>query len=128
MLSTLPPVRQLPDDRGVLGIAGTAITAKAFNAQGRLFFLNPSHVNANDSNPGEDPNYPCLTLAGAFAKCTANQHDTIVYVAGAPGLNLSAALVWNKNYTHLIGVCAPTMVGQRARIFQLSTLTGASAD
>jgi hypothetical protein len=58
---------------------------------------------------------------------TANQNDTLLYVAGATTLtNLSATLTWAKSYTHFMGVCAPTRVGQRARIFQLSTATGLS--
>jgi len=62
----------------------------------------------------------------AFNACTANRHDTVVYIAGSSSITLSAALTWSKNYTHLIGVAAPTEIAQRARIFQLSTLTAAS--
>jgi hypothetical protein len=56
----------------------------------------------------------------------ANQHDVVLYLASSSGINLSAALTWSKNFTHLVGMCAPTHAAQRARIFQLSTLTGAS--
>jgi hypothetical protein len=56
----------------------------------------------------------------------ANQHDTVIYIAGSSGNTETAAVTWDKNYTHLIGIAAPTEVAQRARIFQLSTLTGAS--
>lgn len=124
--SGLIPVGAIPHNIGVLGIPGTEIFAKNGSTSGRLFYLNPSHALADDDNPGQDPEAPLATLAGAFDKCTAGQHDTIVYIAGATSLTLTAALVWNKNYTHLIGLCAPTMIAQRARIFQLSTLTGAS--
>jgi hypothetical protein len=86
--------------------------------------IAPDSPNANDANDGTDPIYPKLTLDGtngAFAACTAGHHDTIVYVAGAAGLTMSGVLPWNKDYTHLVGVCAPTMVGQRARIFSPTT-------
>lgn len=86
--------------------------------EARYIYLAPDNPNANDSNDGTDPIYPKLTLPGAFAECVAGQHDTIVYVAGTAGISLSAQLVWNKDYTHLLGICAPTMVGQRARISQ----------
>jgi len=83
-------------------------------------------ANGSDSNPGTSYKKPLATIAAAYALCTANQHDVVLVLAGSSGNTLSAALTWSKNYTHLIGMCAPTHAGQRARIFQLSTLTGAS--
>lgn len=68
---------------------------------------------------------PC-DLASAYGKCVAGQHDTVIYIASSSGMTLSAALVWAKDYTHLIGIAAPTAIGVRSRIFQLSTLTAAS--
>lgn len=126
-MSGLLPIGYVAGDDGILGIAGTKIYPKFTNMYpGRIFYLNPSHTNADDDNDGQDPNYPLATLAQAYANCTANQNDTVIYVAGSTSLTLTAALTWAKSYTHLIGVCAPVNVGQRARIFQLSTLTGAS--
>jgi hypothetical protein len=93
---------------------------------GNIFFLDPSHPAASDNNDGRSINTPFSTLAAAYAAATANQNDIIYYIAGSSSLTLTAALDWAKNYVHLIGVCAPTRVGQRARIFQLSTLVGAS--
>jgi len=49
-----------------------------------------------------------------------------LYKAGSSGNTLAAAVTWSKSYTHLIGWCAPTMVGLRSRIFQAALLTGAS--
>lgn len=83
-------------------------------------------ANGSDSNVGTSFKSPLATIAAAEDLCVANQHDVVLYIAGSSGINLSAALTWDKNYTHLIGLCAPTRAAQRARIFQLSTLTGAS--
>lgn len=83
-------------------------------------------ANGDDDNPGDRWTKPLATIAAAYAKCVANQHDVVLVLAGSSGNTLSAALTWSKNYTHLIGLCAPTHAAQRARIFQLSTLTGAS--
>jgi hypothetical protein len=104
-----------------------AITALA-TGEGKIYYLNPSHTNASDTNTGNrnSKDTPFATLAGAYAGLTANQNDVLVYVAGSTSLTLSAAFTWAKSYTHFIGVCAPTRTAQRARIFQLSTLTGAS--
>lgn len=93
-------------------------------AEGNVYFVNGA--DGSDSNSGESPDQALLTINAAFAKCTANQNDIVYLIGDSSGVTMSAALDWNKNYTHLIGVCAPTRVGQRARIFQLSTLTGAS--
>lgn len=89
-----------------------------------VYLVDPA--NGADTNLGDRWTKPLATLAAAYAKCVANQHDTVLYLAGSSGINMSAALTWAKNHTHLIGLCAPTMAAQRARIFQLSTLTGAS--
>jgi len=89
-----------------------------------VYFVDP--VNGSNSNTGDRWTKPVADIATAFGKCTANQHDTVVYLASSSGITMTAALDWNKNYTHLVGMCAPTCVGQRARIFQLSTLEGAS--
>jgi hypothetical protein len=91
---------------------------------GTAFFVDP--VNGSDSNDGREVNRAVKTLAVAYGLTTANKNDVVYYIAGSSGLTLTAALTWSNSYTHLIGLCAPTMVGQRARIFQLSTLIGAS--
>lgn len=100
--------------------AGTLLAGTA----GNDYFVDPA--NGNNANSGTTPGNAFASIATAFAACTANQHDCVWYIAGSSGINLSAALNWNKNYTHLVGICAPTRTAQRSRIFQLSTLTGAS--
>jgi hypothetical protein len=95
-----------------------------FNKDSKYYFVDAA--NGSDSSDGLTPETALATIIAAEDKCVANQHDTVFLIAGSSGLDMTAALTWDKNYTHLIGVCAPTMVAQRARIFQLSTLTGAS--
>jgi hypothetical protein len=91
----------------------------------QVYIVDPDNGN-DDRNTGLSFNSPLLTIPAAYAKCVANQHDVVLVLAGAAGLNLSATLTWGKNHTHLIGMCAPSHVAQRARIFQLSTATGLS--
>ncbi len=81
-----------------------------------IYLVDPA--NGDDDALGDRWTQPLKTIAAAEAKCVANQHDVVLYVAGATSESLAAQLVWDKNYTHLIGLCAPTNVGQRARIFQ----------
>ena len=95
-----------------------------FSKNAKYYFVDPA--NGSDGNSGLSPEYALAGLEAAEAKTVANQHDTVFYIAGSSGNNLAAALTWDKNYTHLIGIAAPTNIAQRARIFQTSTLTGAS--
>ena len=96
---------------------------------GNYYFVDP--VNGADGNEGS-VELPLKTLYGALAKCTAGNNDVVVLIgngAASGSARLSTALAqevnsaatsgvltWNKDATHLIGVCAPTQIAQRARI------------
>jgi len=96
---------------------------------GNYYFVDP--LNGADGNDGT-PELPLKTLYGALAKCTAGNNDVVLLMGdgtSAGSARLSTALAqeinssatngtlnWNKNATHLVGVCAPTSVAQRARI------------
>ncbi len=95
-----------------------------FSKNAKYYFVDPA--NGSDGNSGLSPEEALAGIETAEGKCVANQHDTVFYIGGSSGNNLAAALTWDKNYTHLIGICAPTQVAQRSRIFQTSTVTGAS--
>ncbi len=95
-----------------------------FSGKSKYYFVDPA--SGSDDQDGLTPAKAMAGIEAAEAKCVANQHDAVVYIAGSSGNTLQAALTWDKNYTHLVGVAAPTEVAQRARIFQLSSLTGAS--
>ncbi|KKM66038.1 hypothetical protein LCGC14_1485250 [marine sediment metagenome] len=91
--------------------------------QGVDTFFDPA--NGSDASGDGSMESPFAGLETAFAAATANQHDIVWYISGSSGNNLAAAMTWSKSYTHLFGICAPTRVAQRARIFQTSDLTGA---
>jgi hypothetical protein len=95
-----------------------------FSQDAKYYFVDAA--NGSDGNSGLSPDEALATIIQAEDMCVANRHDTVFYIASGSSINMSAALTWDKSYTHLIGICAPTHVAQRARIFQLSTLTGAS--
>ena len=96
---------------------------------GNWYFVDPA--NGSDGNTGAADN-PLATLYMAHAKMTAGQNDVAVLVGngsttGTARLSTALAqavdssvtagtLVWSKNACHLIGMTAPTMVAQRARI------------
>jgi len=100
------------------------MTGLPYTRDSKYYFVDPAR--GSPGNDGLSLDTPLDTLIAAEDKTVANQHDAVIYVAGGTGLNMTAALTWDKNYTHLVGIAAPTQVAQRARIFQLSTLTSAS--
>jgi hypothetical protein len=85
-----------------------------FSSLSNYYFVDAT--NGNDTNDGLLPETALAGIEAAYAKTTANQHDTIFLIGRGSAVNMSAALTWANNYTHLIGICAPCHVGQRARI------------
>jgi hypothetical protein len=96
---------------------------------GNWYFVDP--VNGADGNDGS-ADYPLATLYAAINRAVSGNNDVIVLMSNGSSTGsarLSTALAqtidptattgtlnWNKNATHLIGMGAPTRVGQRARI------------
>jgi hypothetical protein len=85
-------------------------------AGGNTYFVDAQ--NGSDSNDGSSPVNAFQSMTKAFAALTANQNDILFVIGGAKALNLTATLVWNKNYTHLIGLCSANGISNRSRIFQ----------
>lgn len=81
----------------------------------KAYIVDP--VNGSDTNSGTDWGHPLKTLIAAEDKCVADRHDAVIFLAGASADNPTAAIVWDKSYTHLIGVGSelPGM-GQRCRV------------
>lgn len=97
---------------------------------GTWYWVDP--VNGSASNDGLAPvadnagHGPLATVGAAYAKTAAGHHDVVALIEGDTASVESAAVTWSNDYTHLIGFCSPVRQGQRARITQLSALTGAS--
>lgn len=97
---------------------------------GKAIFVDPA--TGSDGNRGDSLGRPFASLYKAHASATAGNND-VIYLVGDGGtaatarLSLANAqavdssvsagtLVWSKNATHLVGICAPATVSQRARI------------
>ena len=96
--------------------------------QGKVYYLDAA--NGSDNNDGKVPKRAFKTLSAAEDALTADQNDILYYLAGASSISLTTTLAWDKNFTHLIGVCAPVKTGQRARVFSsgnFNTLMNVSA-
>lgn len=83
-----------------------------FGPKSQVFMYDP--VNGNDSNSGLSFEAPKKTLKAAFDLCTSDEHDTVLALAGDSANNPAAALAWNKDYTHLVGL-GPDLFGQGQR-------------
>lgn len=84
---------------------------------GKTWFVDPA--NGSDSNNGLSPTAAFDTLGAAHSAAVAGRNDVVLLIGdgGTTGTaRLSAGLTWSKNATHLIGMGAPTMISQRARI------------
>jgi hypothetical protein len=78
-------------------------------------------VNGSDSNPGTSWEAPLKTLKAGLDKCTADEHDAVLFLSGDTADNPAAALTWNKDYTHLIGLSSGVYgLGQRCRVVALA--------
>ena len=90
---------------------------------GNTFYLDPA--NGSDGNDGKSVATAVKTLTTGYGLLRDGYNDTLVYIAGTGSINLSATLTWDKSYAHLIGLCSPVGIGNRARIFQAAA-TGIS--
>jgi hypothetical protein len=112
------------------GVGGVPFT-------GNWWFVNAttgSDGNAS-AGTGSTPDAPLATLAQAYSLAAEGNNDVIVLMssettsASTQGtFRLSSQLVWAKSALHLVGMTAPTMIGQRARIAPPTTATTNIAD
>jgi hypothetical protein len=92
---------------------------------GTAFFVKP--YSGNDGNSGLSPDQAFKTLATAKAAATANKNDVVYLIAESNTGSLTtdyqeAVLDWSKDGVHLIGINAGTLLGQRSRIANKSTV------
>jgi len=89
----------------------------------KVFFVDPA--NGSDGNTGLSPEQALDTVGAAYAKCTDKSGDTIYLLndGNTSGSSREATipLTWAHDNVHLVGLCAPTGISQRARITPVST-------
>lgn len=78
-------------------------------------------VNGLDTNPGTTWQSPLKTLIAAEDLCVGDRHDTVLFLSGDTADNPTAAIVWDKDYTHLVGLSSGVYgLGQRCRVVALA--------
>jgi hypothetical protein len=71
----------------------------------------------DDAWNGLDSKKPLASLEAAEDLCTADRHDTVLFVARDTANNPSEAIAWDKDFTHLFGIgCDLPGLGQRCRV------------
>jgi hypothetical protein len=108
-----------------------AIAKAGFGTTGNIYYLDP--VNGLDTNNGQlaasvgvAGQGPVQSLGAGYALLRNGFNDVLVLIGNGQAsgsARLAAGFTWAKNAAHLIGVCAPSAVSQRARI---APFTGAA--
>jgi len=85
----------------------------------KAYFVDPANGNDNNSGTRPDPQHALDTVSAAYAKCVDKQGDVIYLLNDGNTSGTSretGTITWSKDNTHLIGLCAPVSLSQRARI------------
>ncbi len=83
----------------------------------RVFFVDGAR--GSNGNKGTDWRKPVATVTKALTLCTDKAGDVIVLMNDGNTSGTSrdtATIAWSLDNTHLVGLCAPTNISQRARI------------
>lgn len=74
-------------------------------------------VNGDDNWSGLHFEKPMKTLLAVEDKCVADQHDCVLAISGDSADEVTEAIVWDKDFTHLVGISSNLPgVGQRCRV------------
>jgi hypothetical protein len=89
----------------------------AATGDAKVYFVDPA--NGSDGNTGLSPDQAMDSVSAAYAKTVDKAGDTIYLLNDGNSSGTSredATITWSNDNTHLVGLCAPTMVNMRARI------------
>ena len=80
-----------------------AVLAGVPRSKGSKVFVCDA-VNGNDSNTGLSFEDPVKTIEAAYALTTTLKNDVILLVGNGTSYESAAAIVWSKDFVHLIGL------------------------
>jgi hypothetical protein len=109
----LPNAQTIQAALQAMGIVGTT---------GNVYFLDP--VNGNDNTGTGSLQSPVASLGVGYALLVSGHNDVLVLIgngASTGSARIHANFTWAKSAAHLVGICAPSAISQRARIATLGT-------
>ncbi len=111
---------------GTFRVNGVPITGNVpFGPTSKVFFV--SGAEGSDGNDGRTPKKALASVSKAHSLMTTGKND-VCFVMGngqtSGTARETATITWSKDACHLVGVAAPGLVAQRARI---STASSTSA-
>lgn len=98
-------------------IFGGSMSLPIMGSSGKAFFVDPAR--GSDGNRGTSWSKPLATVTKALSLTTDKAGDVIYLLndGNTSGTSRdSATITWSNDNTHLIGLCAPSLMSQRARI------------
>lgn len=105
-------------------IFGGGMSLPLMGKSGKAYFVDPAR--GSDGNRGTSWDKPLDTVSKAYDLATDGAGDVIYLLNDGNTSGTSredATITWAKDNTHLVGLCAPTMISQRARISPSSSNT-----
>ncbi len=106
---------------GGVNIEGVLTADNVIGSQGKTIYMDPTQ---SSGFTGRTPGTACKTIHEGYAKLTADQNDTLVYLVGATSATVTDTLEWAKDYTHFFGKGVVLRNQSRARIFNSGNTTG----
>jgi hypothetical protein len=98
-------------------VLGGGFTLPTMGRLGKVFFVDPAR--GSDGNRGTSMERPFATVSKAYSLTTDKAGDVIYLLndGNTSGTSRDAATItWANDNTHLVGLGAPTLLSQRARI------------
>lgn len=89
--------------------------------RGNKWYLDPKW--GSDGNSGKTPDTALKSMAAAEAAMVADQNDILYWLGGDTVASISEQLVWDKDYTHVEGVCHPTRMDHACQLDHTNTDT-----
>lgn len=102
----------------------SVLSALTAGGSGNVIWLNPA--SSNTLTPDGSQSKPYTTLADAYNNARSGKNDVIMLVGDgttSATARVNSSFTWSKNALHLVGVCSPVMISQRARIAPTGSTT-----
>ena len=102
---------------GITSFGAPVVPNMPFGPTSKVFFV--SGAEGSDGNDGRTPKKALASVSKAHSLMTAGKNDTAFLIGNGQTSGTAretATITWSKDACHLIGVAAPGLVAQRARI------------